>query len=47
MFYVIDWSNEDYPSFAMNEDGTTQRFDTAEEAQVVADDCQDGQVIER
>jgi hypothetical protein len=29
-----------------NEDGETLEFETAELAQVEADDCQDGQVVE-
>lgn len=47
MYYVIDWFNPDCPSFAMTEDGEILTFDTKEKAQLVADEYQDGEVIER
>lgn len=42
-FYVIDLFNG--PAFVTSEDGLTKAFDSFEEAEVEAADCQQGYVI--
>ncbi len=44
MYIVIEMFN--IPTVVTNEDGEVLYFDTIEEAQVEADDCQDGKVTE-
>ncbi len=43
-FIVIEMFN--IPTVVTDEDGEVLYFDTLEEAQVEADDCQDGKVVE-
>ena len=46
-FIVIEChGGPEYAIIVTDEDGNTKVFDTKEEAQVEADDCQDGRVVE-
>jgi len=43
---VIERFNYDYPTIVTNEDGEPKIFDNYPEAQIEADDCQDGLIVE-
>lgn len=46
MYIVIEkHGGWEFATIVTNEDGTNKIFDTVEEAQAEADDCQDGLVI--
>ncbi len=47
MYIVIEaHGGAQYATIVTNEDGENKVFDTQEEAQAEADDCQDGYVVE-
>lgn len=47
VFIVIEChGGAEYATIVTNEDGETKVFDTEKEAQIEADDCQDGRVVE-
>lgn len=45
MYIVIEKFDIEYPTIVTDEDGFPKLFDTREEAQTEANDCQDGLVV--
>lgn len=45
-FIVIDLFDKDFPCIVSNEEGMPKIFETREEAEKEAEDCQDGVVFE-
>ena len=46
MYYVIEWwNNLTCPAFVTDTDGNTMTFDSKEEAELIANECQYGEVI--
>ena len=45
-FIVIELFDKEFPNIVTTEDGMPKIFDTREEAEVEAEDCQDGVVFE-
>ncbi len=46
IFIVIEKFDREFPSIVTNTEGFPLLFDTAEQAQQEADDCQNGQVVQ-